>query len=692
MYYKHIDGLRAIAVLAVIFVHLDISLYKVGIPLSFSGGYVGVDVFFVISGFLITNIIMKEIRSTGSFSFINFYTRRVRRILPALTFVMILSFIFSVWLLNLAKFKVFGGSLATAAISFSNIFFYNQAGYFDIFSQSSPLLHTWSLGVEEQFYIFWPIALLVVSNMYCLFKGKYRQLVIPFIIAVFSISLLCSIHRQDTNINSLYYLAPFRAFEFCIGGILVWLLNFKSDRNILNETLCTIGLLLIFYSIFTYNSTTLFPSYNALPPTIGAVLLIYAGTAKYSGAILRNKAIGFIGLISYSLYLIHWPIIVFMKTYNEDATGSFSITTKGKLIAIVLSFIIATLMYYFIEQPFRKNIPKIKIKQIYLLLRWSIVVVVIIALGTSIFYSKGWLWRANSPVAVAKIDNIATYHQENWGGAGFSPQGLKYGKLPANIILMGDSHSGMLETGIVDEIAKPYNLSVYGISGGHGVRPDSSIQKYTSSLLLPGISAAGSTIWPAAWNDKSTIEASIDLQKHINGNDDSILIYSVSYPTINASVFLSNHKSLDIDINTMDKYVQYKPFTKALDRLKDIIGKHNLILIGQTPGSQTFIPTSCMSRLKWFHPKNTCKAFQDKNVYQGGININKILKEYASKHEGVYFINPYDTFCKGGMCQNLDKNGTPFYSDGNHLSKTGSIFFIKNIKNELLRIMRNNHA
>ncbi|PIQ44311.1 MAG: acyltransferase [Gammaproteobacteria bacterium CG11_big_fil_rev_8_21_14_0_20_46_22] len=163
-YYKHIDGLRALAVVSVLFLHLGFSL--------FSGGYVGVDIFFVISGFLITNIIVKELENRGKFCFINFYTRRANRILPALVFILALSFLLSAWLLNLAKFKIYGGSLATAAISFSNVFFYKQAGYFDIFSQSSPLLHTWSLGVEEQFYIFWPIGLLIVSK-------RNRKLLIP---------------------------------------------------------------------------------------------------------------------------------------------------------------------------------------------------------------------------------------------------------------------------------------------------------------------------------------------------------------------------------------------------------------------------------------------------------------------------------------------------------------------------------
>lgn len=680
-YLKNVDGLRAIAVIAVIFAHLNISLHKFGIPLFFSGGYVGVDIFFVISGFLITNIIMKEINNTGSFSFVNFYTRRTRRILPALTFVLVLTFILSIWLLNLSKFKVFGGSLATSIISFSNFFFYKQSGYFDIYSQSNPLLHTWSLGVEEQFYIFWPIILLIASNCYFKFKNKSKQLVIPFIIAVFIISLAWSIHRQNSDLNSLYFLAPFRAFEFCIGGSLVWLLKFKSDKNTINEILCVIGFTLVFYTILTYNSNTLFPSYNVLPPTIGAALLIYAGSAKFSGYILRNRAVGFVGLISYSLYLIHWPIIVFIKTYNEDVGGAFAMSAKAKLVALILSVIIAIAMYYFIEQPFRKNIPKDGLKQKKILIRWSILVICIVALGTSIFYSKGWIWRENSPTAAASIEDISNYHKENWGGSGFSGGMIYQGKTNyRNIVMMGDSHSGMLDTGMVNEIAKPKDISIFTISGG-------GAGSYDSSLLLPGITriAASQTSQDVS-SKRANEQIKIELSKFKYKN--LIVIYSASYSSqINMAGYLDTHKKLGINTETMNKYTQYKPFTDSLERLQKEIGSHPLILIGDVPGASKYNIISCLSAIKWFNQVGTCLTAQKESISVAAINVNTILKEYAKKHKNVYFINPFDTFCKNRVCKNLSKNGTPFYSDGNHLSKTGSIYFIGHVKNKILTII-----
>ena len=642
-YLKHIDGLRALAVISVLLVHLDFSL--------FSGGYIGVDIFFVISGFLITNIIVKELETTNKFSFMNFYTRRARRIMPALVFTLVLTFILSVWLLNLAKFQIFGGSLAAAIVSVSNIFFYNQAGYFDIFSQSSPLLHTWSLGVEEQFYIFWPIALLIAFKI-------NRKLLIPAVISIFIISLGWSIHRQDVNINSLYYLAPFRAFEFCIGGVIVWLFRLKYNKNILLEFLCIVGFIAILYPLFAYDKNTLFPSYNALMPAIGAALLIYSGTAKYSGYLLRNKAIGFVGLISYSLYLIHWPIIVFVETYNQDMGSAFALSLHSKIIIFFISICAATLMYYFIEQPFRKSIPKAKLKQFYLLCRWSILIILFVILGLSISHSKGWAWRAISPIAASKIDDISKYHRQYWGGSGCPYKGYLYGNTHAEIILNGDSHTGMLDEGFYKEISSPLKINT-------------STANY-SCLNIPGIYR----MQKGFTKDGCVDNLNYSLKQLNKATKVFIISYSWAAQIPNARTVISNNN------------VNSKVLDQSLARLIQSIGTTPLIIFGDVPGSSKFIPSRCIAQLKWFKKDGACLNKQKENITNpSAMRVNKTLQVFAEKHDNVYFINPYDTFCKNGYCSNLDKNGTPYYSDGSHLSKTGSIFFISSVKDQILKIM-----
>ncbi|WP_203250256.1 acyltransferase family protein [Cysteiniphilum marinum] len=485
---------------------------------------------------------------------------------------------------------------------------------------------------------------------------------------------------QNKNLTALYYLVQFRAFEFCIGAFIVWLLKFSKDmKNSILEVLCLIGIVFILYPVFIYDSETLFPSYNALLPAIGSALIIYAGSAKYMGLIFRVKPIRFIGLISYSLYLVHWPLIVFFKTYNENMGLAFSISLNTKFLIVLLSILIAALMYYFVEQPFRRSIPKSKPMQVSLIVRWLAIILLLTSLGASIFYSKGWLWRANAPIAVSHIDDISKYHQENWGGAGFDGGYIHKGKSRAPaIVMMGDSHSGMLDEGMVKEIGQPNDLTIFTVSGGGaGI--------YASSLLLPGVTRLDAN---QTFFDESAKTGYIEAIKKLDESQDSILVYSASYnQQISLAGDLRTHKSWNIDAQNTDSYSKYEPFIAALDRLRKKLNDHKLVLIGDVPGASEYNVMTCITRLKWF-TSNSCLSKQlETSTNLGAINVNHILQEYANKHKNVYFINPYNIFCKKGFCINVDDQGTPLYSDGAHLSKAGSIYFIRHVKKELLGIM-----
>ena len=377
-YIKHIDGLRALAVLMVIMLHLDC--------LFFSGGFIGVDVFFVISSYLITNILVLEINKTGKINFINFYFRRAKRILPALLFMLLCVFAAGALLFSAGHFKHLGGEMFSSALSFSNFFFWYESKYFDLATaQFKPLLNTWSLGVEEQFYLIWPLLIFLFATI----AKKGLPVLIVFF---FLLNLGFSIIFQDNHVGNLYYLTPFfRVFEFCIGALMVWLIHIKCSRNYILEIICGIGIALIFYSAITYDTETLFPSYNALLPCFGAAMIIYAGTAKYLGQLFSNWLSRGVGLISYSLYLVHWPIIVFYSYYLSVSLSNLSIIDK--LIIFTCSFILATLMYYFIEQPFRKLSPKTPIKSIKQILLYFLITIIIAAIGASVYFSENWLWK-----------------------------------------------------------------------------------------------------------------------------------------------------------------------------------------------------------------------------------------------------------------------------------------------------------
>ncbi len=387
-YRPDIDGLRVFAVLAVVLYHLEFNV--------FSGGFVGVDVFFVICGFLITRIIKTEVIANNSFSFSNFYLRHARRILPALFFTLILSFILGYVYFAPQHFERLGGSLLHAVLSFSNFYFWGESDYFDTASEFKPLLHTWSLGIEEQFYMFWPLFLILILTR--LSKST------PLVLIAFTwlSSLLLNVIFADgpsspvaqmlpglakllpEGSSTIFFLTPFRVFEFTIGALLVWIVPHQPKNPIVLEPLVLFGLVMLGYPALTYTEHIVFPSYNALLPCLGTALLIYSGTAQYSGKLLSNTIAVNIGLISYSFYLVHWPFIVFYKYWKLEG-----LIFVDKLYIFIASILAAMLMYKFVEQPFRgKSSIKIRSNRVFVF-ACSLVAVAVIVPAINVWKSSG---------------------------------------------------------------------------------------------------------------------------------------------------------------------------------------------------------------------------------------------------------------------------------------------------------------
>lgn len=334
-YRKEIDGLRALAVLPVILFHAGL--------FGFSGGYIGVDIFFVISGYLITTIILDEL-DKNTFSIKNFYERRAKRILPALSAVLILTTVLAYIFMPANLLKSYSNSLMSVVTFTSNFHFFTTSGYFSTLSDQKPLLHTWSLAVEEQFYLFFPLLL-----TYLWAKGKKRITQI-----VISLSVLSLLLAQYLAINGYadanFYLIFSRAWELFAGSLIALTgLSTIKTKQWQTELLSILGLLLILYSLFFFDKHTLFPSFYALIPVIGTVLIIaFCHEKTILGKVLSLRLLVNIGLISYSLYLWHQPLFAFlrMKSLGEPSENLF-------IIAILLSFILATLSYHFVEKPFR---------------------------------------------------------------------------------------------------------------------------------------------------------------------------------------------------------------------------------------------------------------------------------------------------------------------------------------------------
>ena len=332
-YQPHIDGLRTVAVLPVLIFHLGSSL--------FPGGYVGVDIFFVISGFLITGILLKDIE-LGRYSLLEFYKRRILRILPALALVLIATFIASGLLFFEADRVETGKSIAAAAAFVSNFYFFRDAGYFTAPAETQPLLHTWSLAVEEQFYIFFP-PLLFLTCQYA------RRFLLPIVIGLIVVSLIGCVVLTSIHQPAAFYLLPPRAWELGIGCALA----IVAARGPIKQSgffrlLGPIGLVLTVVPMMLLTSVSAFPSWNAIAPVIGAMLLIGWGADGVVGRVLSSRPFVEIGKISYSLYLWHWPVIVFWKAYSGEQLSD------GEMIALALvSCALGAISTYVVERPFR---------------------------------------------------------------------------------------------------------------------------------------------------------------------------------------------------------------------------------------------------------------------------------------------------------------------------------------------------
>lgn len=346
-YRKEIDGLRALAVLPVILFHAGIS--------GFSGGFVGVDIFFVISGYLITSIIIGELE-TGDFTLAGFYERRARRILPALFFVMLVTLPFAWWLLLPHELVAFGRSIIAVTVFASNILFWQESDYFATDSELVPLLHTWSLAVEEQYYVIFPVLLLV-----CWKLGLRWVTAIIATIGAISLGLAEWGWRHDASAN--FYLLPSRAWELMAGaGCALYLGHNSQPGGAVSQWLSLSGLGLLLLSVFWLDDTIPFPSLYAILPVLGTVLIIlFAHQNNWTGKLLSLPVFVGIGLISYSAYLWHQPMFAFARLYYIEEPPLLIM-----LVLATLAFVLALISWRFVERPFRQK-QNFSRKQIFLM-------------------------------------------------------------------------------------------------------------------------------------------------------------------------------------------------------------------------------------------------------------------------------------------------------------------------------------
>jgi peptidoglycan/LPS O-acetylase OafA/YrhL len=428
-YRREIDGLRAVAVVPVILFHAGFSV--------FSGGYVGVDVFFVISGYLITSILISE-REDGSYSIWHFYERRARRILPAL-FVVMAACMPLAWLrMPPYMLEEFARSMSFAALFLSNVHFWEKTGYFALDAEMQPLLHTWSLAVEEQFYLLFPLVLICLGA----FK-KYRYLLVFSILGIMSLTLSEWGWRNYPEENFFFTFSRF--WELLAGSVCAVILSGKSVMR--NDFLAIIGLSLIVFAVFVFDDLVPFPSVYTLVPVLGTVLIIlFAGNGTLTARILSWSPLVGIGLISYSAYLWHQPAFAFARLW------SFEHPTQGVMLSLAaVSLGLAWLTWKFVELPFRnrENPTLPQRRTLFLGSAAGIALFVIfgaVGIGTEGFKSR--LDRTNTPMFAAMMADLSGGQPfgnctvGEGGTTGIRSLCQAYGEqdAPLSFAVLGDSH------------------------------------------------------------------------------------------------------------------------------------------------------------------------------------------------------------------------------------------------------------
>ena len=418
-YRPEVDGLRAIAVLPVVLFHAGHA--------AFQGGFVGVDIFFVISGYLITSIITEDIRQ-GRFSIVKFYERRVRRIFPALFAVLAVVSVAACWILLPAELEHYARSVVAATLFASNIYFWRDSGYFDATAETKPLLHTWSLGVEEQFYIFFPVALYLLHR----FGRKSANWIAGAALVSFVISVLLV---RSFPVAS-FFLLPARAWELFLGA-LISLGAFPRVRSLAaRQALSIAGVAMIAWSVVSFSVATEFPGLNALWPCVGAALIIHSSDGTLVGRLLSLRPVVFIGLISYSLYLWHWSLLVLADQATETGLSS-----RGVLAVIAASFVLAVASWRFVEQPFRGRHSSLTRPRLFGFAAAAMAVAIVAgALGA---LSEGWPQRFDPDVVHMAAFNQRRLDQETDARLTMDPRtrGVFGAAAPPSIALWGDSHT-----------------------------------------------------------------------------------------------------------------------------------------------------------------------------------------------------------------------------------------------------------
>ena len=666
-YRPEIDGLRAIAVGAVILYHAQITIFG---HQPFKGGFIGVDIFFIISGYLITSIILKEFVTTGSFSFKHFYESRIRRILPALLFVILVSLPFA-WLCLLPSSLIDFSKSILYSLGFGSNFYFHYSGqaYGAESGLLKPFLHTWSLSVEEQYYILFPIVLL--------FTLKYfRKYLVHILILGFIISLGLAEWTSRNYPSISFYFIHTRMWELLAGSILAYfeIINGKRGKNkTLNLILPSIGLLLIGHSILFFNDEMFHPSLYTLSPIIGVCLIIwFSNKDELITKILSSKLFVGIGLISYSLYLWHYPIFAFARISNFFQ-GNF----VKELFSVLIILLFSICTYFFIERPIRRSKTKFK----YIISLISLLICIVVFFNFNIIHKGGHKDRipeilkknlTEAPWELLKnLDDVDCHDAIN--GCKFNTTSNK------KVYIIGDSHASSLMFNLKDRVVKKNYQFITSTGSG--------------CLYFPGFNSVN--IKTQKINKRCNQKYFLKLKKTLLNDKNSIIIFNGRFPVYLSSYYFDNQEG-GIEGGKFEfKYVstgKYKTIQLSFkDEVLELSKNNKIILIypipevGFNPNKEILNQWIKHRFIKNFNLVNVTvsyKAYKDRTKFSF-----ELLDSIQGKN--IYRVYPHTLFCDTTIkdrCITHDDKKNTFYADDDHPSLKGSEMINNLIMKEIEKI------
>jgi peptidoglycan/LPS O-acetylase OafA/YrhL len=629
-YRPEIDGVRAIAVLGVLLFHADFS--------AFSGGYAGVDVFFVVSGYLITRNILTAM-DAGRFSYVGFFVNRVRRLFPALLTTIGASFLVGALLFTPPHMKKLAEAAITSVLCVSNIYFWSEASYWDIESAFKPLLHVWSLSAEEQFYFVWPPLLLIAS------RAKNKRLARVVLLTTLGLTTLffagyLSLHHP----RAAFYWMPWRAFEFMIGAAVIWLeIMAKPHGRLWPEIAAVGGLGMIVVAFLAYTDHTPFPFPGALSPCIGTALLIWAGGSCLASKLWTNRPMIWIGRVSYSLYLVHWPLIVYYNYWR------FAPPTQFEQVGLVIgSFALALPLNAFVEKRFRRSRTSERSSDAIFLSINAAAAIGVLAIALSAKLDDGWPWRLqpeqlNSSI-LAKLSPWCLAET----GLCDAPAGT--------VALIGDSHAVSLAGAVAE------SLKEAGIRGTM-YRPVNACALMQDNYAVDALHER--------WKNRCRI-GQPEWRSRIEAENPTLVILSSFwlYGVSNSfsARYVEDHSTALPDIS----HSRARFERKITETVEWLTANHRKVIIIGTTVLVDRPPSACYGRPHVFSSPD-CQRLNVVSDPETQTYLSDFFRKLVAGRTDALYVDIASALCKGTQCA-LGENGTSLYIDRHHLTAYGAMW------------------